>query len=273
MIISFHGNGNYLKILTKIRFCSPLEKDTTFFSDFGKRLTNVQNVYVGQKMPFSKIVEKEFNNFEEETLLKYHQDNLEFTNEEFAQILGEYRDGLLLFDLMENEVWNAAASDSIGLQKFYSNHKDDYFWEDRVDVVIATAAKESDIRTVARLLKKGKSIEDISEELNTPKEQKVMFTKGIKPSNDPSLPSEGIVRTGLTRLYQYNNAYHIVKANALLPKTNKTFDEAKGKIISDYQNKLEADWLAELHERYDVKINKDVLQKVKSQITEMEKVD
>lgn len=243
-----------------------IEEDTLRYEDFGKRLMNIQKVYAGQKMPFRTVIDKEYKNFEEDEILKYHKNNLEFVNEDFAQILKEYRDGLLLFDLMEKEVWNAAASDTIGLQKYYTKHKDNYFWEDRVDVVIASGAKENDIKTVARLLRRGQSPEDISKEMNTDKEQKVMFTTGIRLSNDPSLPQDGILRTGVSRVYRHNGAYHVVKVNALLPKTNKTFDEAKGKIISDYQNTLEANWLEALNERYEVEVNADILQKVKSQI-------
>ncbi len=261
------------KNFTKDQVLITIQKDTITYNDFGQRLLSIQNVYVGQKMPFKTVIEKEYKNFEEAAILKYHEDNLEFENEEFAYILKEYRDGLLLFDLMEKEVWNAAASDSIGLQKYYSRHKDNYYWDDRVDVEIATSAKESDIKNVAKLLKRGRSSDEISKELNTDKEQKVMFTKGVKPSNDPSLPSEGVVRTGLSKVYHYNDAYHIIKVNALLPKTNKTFDEAKGKIISDYQNTLEADWLKTLNERYEVEVNADVLQKVKSQIEEQNTID
>ncbi|WP_027126495.1 peptidylprolyl isomerase [Gelidibacter mesophilus] len=245
-----------------------IEKDTIRYDDFGKRLMSIQRVYTEKSMPFKTIIEKEYKNFEEDAILKYHKENLEFVNEEYAQILAEYRDGLLLFDLMEKEVWNAAASDSIGLQKYYSAHKDNYFWEDRVDVVIATSTREKDIKTVAKLLKSGKSSEEISNQLNTDQVQRVMFTKGIKPADDPSLPEEELIRTGLSKIYHYNSAYHVIKVNALLPKTNKTFDEAKGKIISDYQNALEAKWLEDLHERYEVDINADVLQKVKSQINE-----
>lgn len=243
-----------------------IEADTLKYDDFGQRLMTIQSVYANQKMPYRTVIEKEYKNFEEDAILKYHKEHLEDENEEFAQILSEYRDGLLLFDLMEKEVWNAAALDTIGLQNYYKRHKDDYFWEDRVDVVIASAAKESDIKTVARLLRRGQSTEDISKEMNTDKAQKVMFTTGIMASNDPSLPHEGVFRTGLSKIYHNNNAYHVVKVNKLLPKTNKTFDEAKGKIISDYQNALEANWLETLKERYEVKVNPVVLAKLKSQI-------
>lgn len=243
-----------------------IQSDTLRYDDFGQRLMRIQQVYASQKMPFKTVIDKEFKNFEEDAILKYHEENLEFENEDFAQILKEYRDGLLLFDLMEKEVWNAAASDTIGLQKYYSKHKDDYFWEDRVDLLIATGAKESDIKTVARLLRRGQTADQISKELNTDDKQNVMFTTAVRSSNDPSLPQDGIFRTGLSKIYRYNNAYHIVKVNALLPKTNKTFDEAKGKVISDYQNTMEANWLKTLNERYEVKVNAAVLDKVKSQI-------
>ncbi len=261
------------KNFTKDQILLTIKNDTIKYNDFAQRLMSIQNVYMGQKMPFKTVIEKEYKNFEEAAILKYHEENLEFENEDYAQILGEYRDGLLLFDLMEKEVWNAAALDTIGLQKYFTTHKNDYYWDDRVDVDMATSAKEHDIKAVAKLWRRGKSSDEISKEINTDKEQKVMFTKGTKPSNDPSFPSEGLVRTGLSKIYDYNDAYHIVKVNALLPKTNKTFDEAKGKIISDYQNTLEADWLKTLNERYIIKVNAEVLQKVKHQIEEQNKVD
>ena len=243
-----------------------IEADTVKYGDFGQRLSSIQSVYTDQKMPFRTVVEKEFKNFEEDAILNYHKEHLEYENEDFAQILREYRDGLLLFDLMEKEVWNAAVQDTMGLHNYYKNHKDNYFWEDRVDVIMATAAKENDIKTVARLLRRGQLPEDIGKDLNTDQTQKVMFTSGMMASSDPSLPQDGILRTGLSKIYQYNNAFHVVKVNKLLPKTNKTFDEARGKIISDYQNTLESSWLQALRARYEVTVDPVVLQKVKSQI-------
>lgn len=243
-----------------------IEADTVKYGDFGQRLSSIQSVYTDQKMPFRTVVEKEFKNFEEDAILNYHKEHLEYENEDFAQILREYRDGLLLFDLMEKEVWNAAVQDTMGLHNYYKNHKDNYFWEDRVDVIMATAAKENDIKTVARLLRRGQLPEEIGKDLNTDQTQKVMFTSGMMASSDPSLPQDGILRTGLSKIYQYNNAFHVVKVNKLLPKTNKTFDEARGKIISDYQNTLESSWLQALRARYEVTVDPVVLQKVKSQI-------
>ncbi|MBT25069.1 MAG: hypothetical protein CML60_01515, partial [Rhodobacteraceae bacterium] len=52
-------------------------------------------------------------------------------------------DGLLLFDLMEKEVWNKASKDSLGIEKYYDEHKSEYQWKDRVEVVMASSADES----------------------------------------------------------------------------------------------------------------------------------
>lgn len=243
-----------------------IQNITLTYKDFGNHLMNIQKVYAGKTMPFKTVIEKEYNGFEEDALLAYHEDHLEFENEDFGQILKEYRDGLLLFDLMEDKIWNAAASDSVGLQNYYNAHKDAYVWEDRVDVLIATSAKEDAIKTVEKLLKKGRSSEAISKELNTDQEQKVIFTTGIKPLDYQGFPKGEVLKKGLSKVYQYNNAYHIIKVEAMLPKANKTFEEAKGKVISDYQNTLEKNWLKELNERYEVKVNDAVLQNVKSQI-------
>lgn len=283
MVVNQHAKGYFESILTPDFFSKAwelpkhftanhllltIQNDSITYQDFGAHLLRAQHAYTGQKLPFKTIINKEYASFEANALLKYHEENLEFENEDFAHILKEYRDGLLLFDLMEKEVWQAAAIDSVGLQQFYNTHKDNYYWEDRVDIEMATAANEGDIKTVARLLRRGKTTAEIDQEMNTEGQQRVMFTKSIKPSDDPALPMDGLVRTGLSKIYRYNGAFHIVKVNALLPKTNKTFDEAKGKIISDYQNVLEVNWLKALNARYRVEVDTEVLGKVKLQIEE-----
>src|SRR5690606_36791938 len=191
---------------------------------------------------------------------------LEFENEEFAAILGEYRDGLLLFDLMDKEVWNKAVTDTVGLQQFYDINKSNYTWQDRVDVVIATSAKKSDISKVEDALKSGKSQEDISAMLNTETSQNVIFTKGVMETDNQSLPKDLELKKGISKVYNYNDAFHGIVVNDIMPKGNKTFEEAKGKVISDYQNSIEEQWLETLNKQYKVNIDDKVLQKVKKQL-------
>ena len=236
------------------------------YGDFANHLLSMQKAYNGKSVPFETIVEKEYKEFQENKILVYHEENLEFENEDFAQILKEYRDGLLLFDLMEKEVWNAAVQDSTGLQTYFDAHKSDYIWKDRVDVILATSAKEADVDKVKQMMMQGMSDEDISKALNSDAEQKVIFTKGLMETDHQSLPQNLELQKGISKIYQYNDAFHVLMINEVMPSANKSFDEAKGKVISDYQNSIEDNWLKSLNNRYKVEVNSKTLKKVKNQI-------
>jgi peptidyl-prolyl cis-trans isomerase SurA len=236
------------------------------YKDFANHLMSIQNSYQGKATPFSHIVEKEYKDFQESRILSYHEDNLEFENEDFAQILKEYRDGLLLFDLMEKEVWNAATQDSIGIRNYYESNKSDYKWKDRVDVMLATSAKMNDIKKIKELLQNGKSDEEISNQLNSDEEQKVIFTKGVMEKDHQALPTDLELKEGISKIYEYNDAYHVLMINTVIPSENKSFEEAKGKVISDYQNNIEENWLKALNNRYKVEINSKTLKNIKNQI-------
>lgn len=236
------------------------------YQDFGTHLMAVQNSYTKKALPLNDIIDKEYNTFLETSIVNYHEDNLEFENEEFGYVLNEYRDGLLLFDLMEKEVWNAAINDSVGLQNYYETHKNDYQWNDRVDAEVITAAKEADINKVVDLLKNKVSIDDINAQLNATQEQKIIITKGIMEANHQALPKDFEFKEGVSKIYRYNDAYHVINVLKFFPKSIKTFDETKGKVVSDYQNFIEAHWLKTLNDRYKVKVNEKVLAKLKKQI-------
>lgn len=236
------------------------------YQDFGTHLMAVQNSYTKKALPLNDIIDKEYNTFLETSIVNYHEVNLEFENEEFGYVLNEYRDGLLLFDLMEKEVWNAAINDSVGLQNYYETHKNDYQWNDRVDAEVITAAKEADINKVVDLLKNKVSIDDINAQLNATQEQKIIITKGVMEANHQALPKDFEFKEGVSKIYRYNDAYHVINVLKFFPKSIKTFDETKGKVVSDYQNFIEAHWLKTLNDRYKVKVNEKVLAKLKKQI-------
>lgn len=67
-----------------------------------------------------------FKAFKEQEILKYYKDNLEKTEPEFASILQEYEDGLLLFELMQRKIWDKATKDTLGLQKFHKKNLQKY---------------------------------------------------------------------------------------------------------------------------------------------------
>lgn len=236
------------------------------YEAFGKHLISAQRIYSQNRLPFAAIIDKEFQKFFETSIFQYREDNLEVENEEFAHILKEYRDGLLLFDLMETEVWNKASKDTLGLEAYYNKNKAKYQWQDRVDVVIASTADQSYLKTLRKLMKKGKSEDDIKTELNTSDKQNVIFTKGTYNINDPVLPSNFVAKKGVSKVYEHNESFHIIDVKAVLPAGQKTLTEARGRVISDYQTELETKWINDLHKRFEVKVNKDTLNAIKANL-------
>ncbi|WP_431110940.1 peptidylprolyl isomerase [Winogradskyella poriferorum] len=236
------------------------------YGEFGHHLMSAQRNYANKKGDLSVIVDNEFDKFFENSILQYREDNLELENEDFANILKEYRDGLLLFDLMEKEIWNKASKDTVGLEAFYQKHKSKYQWSDRVDVVIATSANEDYAKKALKMMKKGKSEEEIKKALDTDSQKNIIFTKGVFNTNDPKLPANLKIEQGVSEIYSHNDAFHVIDVKSVLPAGNKTLEEAKGNVINDYQTEIEANWINSLHKRFKVELNEKALEKVKTKI-------
>lgn len=235
------------------------------YKDFAEFLYNSQRKRQARQ-PFDKLVISNYKDFLESKLTQYQEDNLEFENEEYAQILNEYRDGLLLFDLMESKVWNAAREDSTVLENYYKQHQDKYFFDTRADAIIASSANKKDIKKVAKMLENNESIEAIKKQINSEKAISVSFIKDTVTASHQALPKDFNMQKGVSKVFKHNDAYSVVKVNAVLPKTQKTFEEAKGKVISDFQEYKEKMWLDELSKKYQVNVNQDVLKQVKKDL-------
>ena len=242
------------------------DKDISY-KEFANQIMASQRKYSRQKLTPKAVIEKEYEAFLDSKIMKYHEENLEFENEEFAFVLKEYRDGLLLFDLMEQEVWNAAAKDSVGLQDFYEKNKANYVWKDRADAVMLSSSSKSKIEMAKQQLENGDTIDHILSQNNSEGASDVLTTSRIFEQGDDVLPTEFEFSKGVSKIYQHNDAFHVIQVKEVLPATNKTLKEAKGNVVSDYQNHIEQNWIKGLNERYDVKINNKVLKRVKKQIS------
>lgn len=266
-------NDNYFKQAWVVP--EDIDKDKTFitigrstitYDDFAQHLFKSQRSFANKTMSANALIIGVYTKFKENQIIQYNRDNLEYENEEFAHVLKEYRDGLLLFDLMEKQVWNAASKDTVGLKTFYENHKDDYMWDDRVDAVIFSSANKKNVENAVNLLNKGKSVDEINAKLNSKDAQNIISTSGIFELGNQALPQDFEFKTGVSKIYNHHDAFHVIMVNDVISKTYKTLDEARGKVVSDYQNQIESDWVKSLKERFEVKVNSKILKKVKSQI-------
>lgn len=251
----FKGDTPLVKIgkqqFTYINFGAYLEK--------GQRGVSVNTT-------FKDIVKEKYNTFLNTRLINYQENHLEEENQEFANIVNEYKDGLLLFDLMETTIWNTAKTDSLETRKYYNANKEKYVLPKRVDAIVASSTNQRTLKKVSKLLQQNMSSEDIKKLVNNNGEVHVVFTTGIMDANHQALPKEFQFATGVSKIYKHNKAFIVAKIKEVLPQKLKTFEEAKGLIISDYQAYKEENWVNQLKEKYKVVINQNVLNKVKNQI-------
>ncbi|MFY8065096.1 MAG: peptidylprolyl isomerase [Flavobacterium sp.] len=217
--------------------------------------------------PLSKLVDALYGNFLDEQLTAYYDENLETEFPDFAYVMEEYRDGLLLFDLMEKEIWDRAKTDTIGLNAFYDEHKMEHMWKKRVDVTIASSTKQDIIKKAHTLLKKKEKPQDIKDKLNVDNVINVMMNSGVFEEGSDALPKTMKYDVGVSDVFNEGEYYFVTKVDKVIPAGVKTLEECKGKLINEYQQYLELRWVDDLKSEFTIKINNDAFEHVKKQLT------
>ena len=244
-----------------------IQNKTYSFNDFLEYL-NKNKKSINKKWSNAIVVSKQYDLFLEASVFQYKKDNLENENKNFANILNEYREGLLLFELMQDKIWEGAKNDSLGLKSFYEENKKKYFWPERLVGSVARASEVKHIKKVRKLWAQNKSNQEIDTLLNKSK-QMVIFSEGEFELGSPPLPDNFRLKqkSSLSRVIEEDSSFYVVNATELKPKTQKTYEDAKGQLIADYQVVLESQWIEELKSKFSVKINEAVLQKVNTVLT------
>ncbi|NUY82113.1 peptidylprolyl isomerase [Flavobacterium sp. MAH-1] len=216
--------------------------------------------------PIDKLVDRLYVKFVNDQLTAYYNDHLEAEFPEFAAVMDEYRDGLLLFDLMEKEIWERSKTDTLGLKSFYEANKAKYQWKSRVDIVLASSTNQDIIKKAQKFLKENQTADVIKEKLNTKDKVNVMTSSGVFEEGNDALPKNIQFKEGVSEVFKDGDYYFVAKVNKVLPAGAKTLDEAKGRVINDYQQYLEENWVKELKSEFTVKVNRDVFEKVKKEV-------
>lgn len=206
-----------------------------------------------------------YDAFLQQEVFAYEDSKLEEKYPEFKALVQEYHDGILLFSLMENEVWNKAAEDTLGLQNYYEQHKDSYMWNDRVRALVVTCHRKDNIEEIKNLVMQDITVDSLRTYFKENKSQASarfsFYQKGDNVNVDATQWKEGT-------LAQYSssvdNTTQIVKIVEVRQPEPKTFKEAKGLITSAYQVEIETKWIEQLREKFDVTVNEKLLTKVKN---------
>ncbi len=206
---------------------------------------------------------KSYEVFVDRNLISYEDTQLEKKYPEFRLLSREYFEGILLFDLTEDKVWRKSVSDTVGLKQYYEDHIDDYQWGFRYQAIIADAASKKALKAVIKRLKTGDNIADIQADVNEESQLVVSIDSGMYEIEDqPILNQVAIAEPGISKFVEQDDRYFAVQILKIHPPANKSFKEARGLVISDYQSFLEEDWIRELKDKYEVRINQKTLTQV-----------
>lgn len=216
--------------------------------------------------PLAKWVNQKYSDFVDLTLKEYYNANLENEYPEFGTVMEEYRDGLLLFELMEKEIWTKSKNDTIGLTAYFEKNSQKYQWKNRYDAMIISTTNGDVAKKALKMVKKGKTQEEIKAAFNTPEVVNVMITAGVFEENAEALPKNIAPKKGISEVLQQDKYYYVVVVNAFIPAGPKALEECKGRVINDYQQYLEENWVTQLKSEFKVQVDTPVFEEVKKQM-------
>ena len=191
-----------------------------------------------------------------QSIINYYKNNIEKYNPEFESQMEEFKEGNMLFEIMEQQVWSRALQDSINLLKYYEANSQKYIWGKSADVIIFHAINVATANAAVADLQNGQSWKELVLKSNN---QLQADSGRYELVQLPGLIDTNNIRQQTTSTISINesegDASFVYFIKLYEPNEPRNFKDAKGLVISDYQNILEKNWLAELIKKYPVKIN------------------
>jgi peptidyl-prolyl cis-trans isomerase SurA len=230
-------------------------KQNVTAADFGRYLDDIKNTAQGRGKTYPELLAQ----YTQVVTMEYYRNHLEDYNKEFATQLKEFKEGNLLFEIMQRQVWDKAAADSAGLITYYNSHKNKYWWEASADVLLFTCSDSvAAVNAKAAFLKNMKDWRTIVQNSDGMVQadsgrfeltQLPVTVSNIKPGyiSAPTKTSSDNITSFVYVMNVYNE------------RTPRNFEDAKGFVINDYQGFLENKWIDTLKKKYPVKVNEAVL--------------
>jgi len=199
------------------------------------------------------------------TIDDIQMDHLEKNNAEYRDLLNEYRDGTLLFALMDKKVWTRASKDTAGLSTFFENNKAKYNWKPGFEGSVYQCGDADYLKTFREDVNNGTDVPGALAKFNTPEHPETILethTGRFEFSSFPQLKPEDYTEGKATRIVNDGKPgtdFVVYPRKVYRDTEPKTLEEAQGTVISDYQDYLEQQWSSDLKSKYPLQINDKVL--------------
>lgn len=233
-------------------------KQKYYMDDF---LSFIENKKFKTKMPINTMINQYYTEWESKKIMEDEKSRLVDKYPDYKALLQEYHDGVLLYEIMKDKVWDKAIKDTTGLKNFYEENISKYQWTDRADANIFSSTKREMVEEAKMLSAIDTlSTSDILSKVNAESQLNLSVESGKYTVNgELDKLSKTPFKKGANEIFEADGKFYYVHVKELLPAGPKMLHEARGEIIQDYQKHLENNWIKDLNKKYPVVINKDIL--------------
>ncbi len=228
--------------------------------DFAKYLENLTHGKLnGAK---NAVVHDAFNAYVTSVVTDFQEHKLVEENPDFKNLMTEYRDGIMLFELMDRNVWSKATKDSVGLKAFFETRKGKYKWEPGFEGAVYTFKNKAALDTGLIVLGNTKiTEEEVLKAINSQTNpDRVTVQRGRYEFSKFRDASQEELTANRTKVINMpNGTFKVVVAKEIFRAPgNKTLEEARGYVVAEYQDFLEKQWNDRMRRDYPLKVNDKV---------------
>lgn len=234
-------------------------EDQTFSThDFAKYLSNKQKG--GNYQFLSYAVDKYWADFKRKKLIAFERNRLEEKYPEFRNLLTEYKEGILLFEITDQKVWSKAIEDTSGLKAYYQENKKEYRQPKRKEAAVLSCNDKQMAREIESQLKEtDQRAASWYDNADKDFKEKCEFKEGTYPVTEHKAVKKAKDKPGIYRV-RAGKQHHVVEVQSVEPEGVAELSEIRGKVIADYQNHLEEKWIESLKNQYQVKVNEEAVE-------------
>ena len=196
----------------------------------------------------------------------YADEHLEEKYPDLKNLVQEYHDGILLFEVSLREVWDKAAKDTAGLENYFQAHKKNYTWDKPHWKGYLVQAKDKSSAKAAKAIIKSADADSINSyiarRINCDSVTYVKVQHGLwEQGKNAAIDKIGLKIKDAE--FTPNEQLPVVECIGKKMKAPETWSDEKGKVTTDYQDFLEAEWIKTLRAKYPVVLNEEVWEKIK----------
>ncbi|MDR1561921.1 MAG: peptidylprolyl isomerase [Dysgonamonadaceae bacterium] len=237
-----------------------LKSKSFTIADFAEYLkANSQSPY---KLSTEFLTDR-LENYEYYIISKEKAATLENEYPEFRNLMQEYRDGIILFEVKNREIWDKASTDSAGLADFLAANREKYAWDSprfKGYVVLTKDAKTTkQIRKQTTKMQPEEAVRYALENFKVGEVEYVKVEKGLFAKGENAFVDQKIFKSGKAEFPENFGDFFLIGKTLNLPESP---EDVKSQIITDYQDYLEKIWIKRLNENYSVKIYQEVLKSI-----------